>query len=256
MVYKVLDSFCDLQRIMGKNFVNPLDWHRSLQIALSAEQRQAMFRFPWDLSLLEKPCPFQPEKKIAETHLLFWGWSQYSILSIAANFQGVRLPYLSDLQNKAIQVFQEKLVARWHLMPLHGQALIDSQKMPFEDHLRLVPKGYVTARAVEEMAKQLFFFLVNHSYPAEAMLYEYVVYVETYNPASRQDSSQPVFVSKPELVLAPRQLFFRCADEWSRTHSTVLTAWQAEKGISVLPFPYQPHDVFPVALSLTRDYPR
>lgn len=257
MVYNVLSSFCELQEIMGKNFVNPMDWHRSLNLKISEEEKRKMFNFPWDLAILKEPCPFQSEKKVAETHLLFWGSANVTVPFLADKFREIQPPLLPvGRQFSDYEPFRESLFPRWYLMPLRGQCIVDDSNILLAEHCQQIPAGYVLSRVVEEVAKEVFFYLLQGKCIFDGVLYRYPIYEETYNPASRKDSTQPKFLRMEKMLESGRQLILRCHDSWAPGFGTGVTTWHPVGGLKIVPFPEKPLVVFPVALSLCRDYPR
>jgi len=245
--YKVLDSLCKIKEIMGKNFVNPLDWHRSLDFYLNSQERKKVLQFPWDLSILTDPCPFTPNKKICETHLLFWGFpfSMKKLLQILD---------FTVVDEKSC--FAEILSPRWHLMPLAGQAFVNDKAISFTEHCQMIPKEYCLSLVVEELAKQFFFSLRYHRQLGEYLRFKTEVKEFMFNKKYLQNRSLPKFVKKSQNLYLPKHMYLRCADKYSVDNSLAITMSSQYFIGRVLPFPYQPSEIFPVALSLTRDYPR
>ncbi|MDP3792857.1 MAG: hypothetical protein Q8Q89_03975 [bacterium] len=137
----------------------PNDWKRYLGVELTAQQLKNLPRFPWDASVLESPCPFNPGKLIKETHFAFLGLNEINRrrssihqLKKGQLLKGklsLRISYYYDYNIP--KCYRKALEFRWYLMPKNLEVLQEART--FTVAKEAIPEEYEAATAVEAVFK-------------------------------------------------------------------------------------------------------
>ena len=175
----------EAQKILGKNFFDLSDWIKCvfLPFGLPAclPSRKIFLEwstrgFPWEENILNSPCPFNPGKRIWETHFAFLGIEQClpntSLTAVKWNelfqkkFQRELISFeLGKFDCEAYlqepSTSQTACKFRWHLMPL----VINELRGTYEQQQALLPKEYEVPTVIEEISRSLLYFLKYKSFP-------------------------------------------------------------------------------------------
>lgn len=133
------------------------DWKRYLDIELTPKQLKRLPKFPWNASILESPCPFNPGKSIKETHFAFLGLDE--INGKRTSIQQLRNGLLSKnciiLGRKSYYPYSTpkyrfvSLQFRWYLMLRKPEP---SQKgRTFTEAKEAIPKEYEVSNVIEQI---------------------------------------------------------------------------------------------------------
>lgn len=158
-------KYKNARAILGDNFFGPEEWLADYGFNLTQEQFEKITNFPWSEDVLNSPCPFIKGKPIKETHFAFLGFESIdgkSLTILRWNemhprphlprfYQDIRPSYRKEAFAK-----KETCYLRWYLMPL--VTIQESLDKNYKDQLKIVPKNYEVATAIEEVTKNILYY--------------------------------------------------------------------------------------------------
>lgn len=149
------------------NYFGPREWWELLGVSLTPEHLRQVECFPWPAKLLQKPCPFNPEKRISETHIAFPLWvttgsterlEMISLRWLYHHFKPLFYPPVDgafELGLSSYYFFREPIgFPRWYLVPLEVPAITVGKTL--REQLACVPEDYKVAPALVTAAAHLF----------------------------------------------------------------------------------------------------
>ncbi len=145
--------------IMHDNFFGVEDWERHFNVKFTKTMLAAAAKFPWDVDVLNSPCPFIDGKKIRETHIAFFGLDSDGkhpmrprrVSMIYAPFGLMHFGIQPDRLEK------QTCDLRWYLMPLYTDSLAMGGLMgeTYTEKATRLPTGYEGISTIELMVKTL-----------------------------------------------------------------------------------------------------
>lgn len=158
-------------KISGSNIFGIEDWEKFYNSKFSPQVLKNIPDFPWDESIFNRPCPFNPSKLIGKTHFCFLGLNNLNgePLTIMKFFElhpNSRQPRFYRSANPwfADYEFAKWVTCRfgWYLMLT--EIVPGSIEKPYDEQLELLPRNYSTPTAIEEIAKHFLYHLKNKIY--------------------------------------------------------------------------------------------
>lgn len=166
--------------ILGKNFWGFEEWQKFYDARFDKEHLSwpSVNRFPWDAKFLESPCPFNPGKKIKETHFAFLGLQTLNgepltIMKLhELHPQTIRdergLQLIAEGQEKVHCLWYSRYEFatrqlcgfRWYLMPIEPVPM--STLKAYTEQVKMLPVGYEVPLTVEEITKRILLWRKSH----------------------------------------------------------------------------------------------
>lgn len=158
-------------QILKKNFFGAEDWETIYGLKLTKQSHRQIPNFPWDDKILNAACPFVKDKRVKETHFAFLGLDRL-------NGEPLNIMMFQELHPATSQPrfyfhpnpwYETKLFAnqktcglRWYLMSL--EIVPNSTGLTYEEQTSILPPEYEVPYAIEEIAKNIFFYRKNRLY--------------------------------------------------------------------------------------------
>ena len=155
----------EVRAVMGNNLFDAQDWTKYYNVQWTPEQLRDIPPFPWDLELLNSPCPFNPGKCIKDTHVAFLGmptinespltvqkWRELHPATGQPKFYYNNNSWHEGQPHTDVETMQ----LRWYLML--KEIISDSTSKTPEEQVAMLPEGYAVPTTIMEVTKDILVF--------------------------------------------------------------------------------------------------
>lgn len=153
----------NLRAALGRNYVGPKEWESALGDYGMTVQFDSVPEFPWGQDVLDASDPWDPTRKISETHLAFLGPTAVNgePLTIENWFKWFQGHFLSIKEDEAfVKVACE---ARWHLVRM--KFVSGTRRGGMETKLQHLGEAYALPSAVTQLTMCQLARIIHRDYP-------------------------------------------------------------------------------------------
>ncbi len=172
----------ELRAMLNNSLFDLSDWQLLFNGQMDKTKLPSVPPFPWDTDVLNEPCPFVQGKTVRETHFAFLGLDHIETvhgftktLTITGwqtiypqkgrrhpRFHYDNIGYGNRWYQTLAFASEATCQFRWYLMPT--RIIPGSRNKTFEEQQTLLPAGYEIPLAIEELTKQVLYFIQTGRY--------------------------------------------------------------------------------------------
>lgn len=150
---RLFDHSGKVRKVMGKNFFGTEEWSKVLDrpIAVRRMPRRIAEQL---LVVLRQRCPFEPNRLVKDTHVLFPGIARVKKEEVTLMWLQNHYPYFFDqVVWYTFQLFANAPLEKgWYLV--YRSAVPLSTGLSYREQERMLPKGYLPTSVIEEIARR------------------------------------------------------------------------------------------------------